>query len=74
MSSLITQAEAEIHRLEAELGEVDAKLADPGTYSDAETAIAAQKRRDELASSIDAAYERWHGLQAMAEQADIGLQ
>ena len=74
MASLIAQAEAEIHRMEAELGEADARLADPETYADADTAIKEQKRRDELAQRINAAYERWHELQAMAEQGDIGLQ
>lgn len=73
MASLIAQAEAEIHRMEAELGEADARLADPETYADADTAIKVQKRRDELASRIIAAYERWHELQAMVEQGDIGL-
>ena len=74
ISSLISQAEAEIHRLESELGEADARLSDPGTYTDAETAVSAQRRRDELAAGINAAYERWHELQAKAERYDIGLQ
>ncbi len=56
-------AEAEVHRLEKAVEELQAKLADPALYADADGVRAAAEMKaelDELEAALLVALERWH--------------
>jgi len=75
LAALLKEAEDEISRLESEKRESDGRLMDPETYRDPESARRAAELGEEIARKLDAAYERWHELQGMAEEGEaVGLQ
>ena len=51
--------EADILRAEKQLGEIDARLADPTTYADRAAAAALAAERDRVESDLEGLYETW---------------
>jgi len=51
--------EAKIEKLESQVAEIDAALADPDTYRDADKVRSLQERRERLAGELSPLEEEW---------------
>ena len=62
----IRAAEKDIAEQEREIAGLEARMADPETYQNAETAAALSRQYKEAQERLEALYERWESLESMS--------
>ena len=62
----IRAAEKDIAEQEKEIAGLEARMADPETYQNAETAAALSRQYKEAQERLEALYERWESLESMS--------